>query len=89
MVSDRNLPPGNEFSKAAVAMDLIAVQGYVFNGRVHAHITLADENQKSYGGHLAAGTIVFACEVVIYSFKGPEFMRDYDEETGLPLWKLD
>lgn len=56
---------------------------------VHAHITLADESGKSYGGHLAPGTVVFACEVIIHSFEGVEFKRDYDEETGLPLWKID
>ena len=36
-------------------MDLIAVQGYILNGRVHAHITLADENSV-VGGHLEPGT---------------------------------
>ena len=55
VVSDRNLPPGEEFPKASVAKDLIAVQGYVFNGRVHAHITLSDENSV-IGGHLEPGT---------------------------------
>jgi predicted DNA-binding protein with PD1-like motif len=55
VVSSRNLPPDNEFSKAAVPMDLIAVQGYILNGRVHAHITLADENSV-VGGHLEPGT---------------------------------
>jgi predicted DNA-binding protein with PD1-like motif len=55
---------------------------------VHAHVNLADESGKCYGGHLASGTIVFACEAVIHSFKGPEFKRDYDEETGLQLWKI-
>jgi predicted DNA-binding protein with PD1-like motif len=55
VVSDRNLPPANEFSKAACAMDLIAVQGYIINKRVHAHITLADEN-NTVGGHLEPGT---------------------------------
>jgi len=55
VVSDRNLPPANEYSKAACAMDLIAVQGYIINKRVHAHITLADEN-SALGGHLEPGT---------------------------------
>jgi predicted DNA-binding protein with PD1-like motif len=55
VVSDRNLPPANEFSKAACAMDLVAVQGYIINKRVHAHITLADEN-STVGGHLEPGT---------------------------------
>lgn len=55
VVSDRNLPPANEFSKAACAMDLVAVQGYIINKRVHAHITLADKN-STVGGHLEPGT---------------------------------
>ena len=55
---------------------------------VHAHITLSDESGKSYGGHLAPGTIVFACEFSLEVFDGPPFNRSLDEETGLPLWSL-
>ncbi len=55
VVSDKNLPPAEEFPKASVAMDLIATQGYVLNGRVHAHITMSDENSV-VGGHLEPGT---------------------------------
>jgi uncharacterized protein len=54
---------------------------------VHAHITLANKNGNAFGGHLAPGTIVFACEVIIEEFDGPAFERGFDEETGLPLWK--
>ncbi|MBA7530353.1 hypothetical protein ES705_22556 [subsurface metagenome] len=55
VVSDKNLPPANKYTKASVPMDLIAVQGYIFNGRIHAHITLSDENSVA-GGHLEPGT---------------------------------
>jgi len=55
---------------------------------VHAHITLADKLGKSCGGHLAEGTIVFACEFILEIFDGPEFIRCLDEETGLALWSL-
>ena len=55
VVSNKNLPPAEEFPRASVAKDLIAVQGYIFNGRVHAHITLSDENSV-IGGHLEPGT---------------------------------
>lgn len=58
------------------------------NPIVHAHITLADESGKAYGGHLAPGTIVFACELSLESFDGPCFERDFDHETGLPLWTM-
>ena len=55
---------------------------------VHAHVTLADEEGKSYGGHLAPGTLVFACEFVLEAFDGERFERGPDEETGLPLWSI-
>jgi predicted DNA-binding protein with PD1-like motif len=54
---------------------------------VHAHITLADEAGKACGGHLAPGTIIFACEYLIQSFKGEVYKRKLDDATGLPLWK--
>jgi predicted DNA-binding protein with PD1-like motif len=58
------------------------------NPFVHAHITLADESGKSYGGHLAPGTVVFACEFTLEIFDGPAFNRCFDEETGLQLWSI-
>lgn len=58
------------------------------NSFVHAHITLSDKEGHAYGGHLAPGTIVFACEVMLEAFEGPAFERGLDEVTGLPLWKM-
>ena len=55
---------------------------------VHAHITLCDCNGTAYGGHLAEGTVVFACEFVMDVYEGPQYLRGYDEATGLPLWKI-
>jgi predicted DNA-binding protein with PD1-like motif len=55
---------------------------------VHAHVTLADKEGKAYGGHLAPGTEVFACEFIMEAFDGPAFERAFDQETGLPLWAL-
>ncbi|HPC36383.1 MAG TPA: DNA-binding protein [Candidatus Marinimicrobia bacterium] len=55
VVSSKNLPPDEEYPKASVPMDLISVQGYILNGRVHAHIALSDENSV-VGGHLEPGT---------------------------------
>jgi len=55
---------------------------------VHAHVTLSDEDGRAFGGHLAAGAPVFACEFVIQEFKsGKVFQRGLDEETGLFLWE--
>lgn len=55
---------------------------------VHAHITLSDKDGKAFGGHLATGTVVFACEFVIHAYDGPDYFRGHDEQTGLPLWKM-
>jgi len=55
---------------------------------VHAHLSLADEKGLTYGGHLAEGTIVFACEFVLEAFDGPRMERIYDEQTGLAVWSL-
>ncbi len=56
VVTDKNLPPAQEYPKASVAMDVVSVQGYVLNGKVHAHIALSDENSM-VGGHLEKGTV--------------------------------
>lgn len=53
---------------------------------IHAHLTLADREGRAFGGHLAPGTIVFACEFIISILDGQSFDREFDEETGLPLW---
>ena len=55
---------------------------------VHAHVTLADSTGNVYGGHLAPGTIVFACEFIIKTFDGLMLERRFDEDTGLSLWSL-
>lgn len=55
---------------------------------VHAHVTLADNEGKAFGGHLAQGTVIFACEVIVEVFEGEKLERGLDEETGLPLWVM-
>ncbi|MCK8823739.1 PPC domain-containing DNA-binding protein [Fuchsiella alkaliacetigena] len=54
---------------------------------IHAHITLGTSAGKLRGGHLAAGTIVFAAEYIIEEFIGEAFERGTDKVTGLPLWQ--
>ena len=56
---------------------------------VHAHITLADSAGRTYGGHLAPGTVVFVCECLIEVFEGPTLERGFDQETGLSLWGIN
>ena len=53
---------------------------------VHAHINLANAEDNVLGGHLMDGTIVFAAEFLIQVFEGPEFIREFDDQTKLALW---
>lgn len=43
--------------------DLISMNGYIMNGRLHPHITLATP-QSAIGGHLEPGTKVFTFAIV-------------------------
>jgi uncharacterized protein len=56
---------------------------------VHAHITLADSEGHAFGGHLAPGTVVFACEFTLESLDGPVLERAFDDTTGLSLWAIE
>jgi len=53
---------------------------------IHAHLTLADEQGKAWGGHLMPGTIVFAAEFQIQELQGKILPRSEDTVTGLTLW---
>jgi uncharacterized protein len=74
------------------AMEIISFTGNVSlkdgDPMVHAHVTLADDSGNAFGGHLAPGTVVFACEFILEVFEGPVFERKKDMETGLPLWAM-
>jgi len=54
----------------------------------HVHLTLADDEGKCFGGHLAQGTQVFMAEVVIREIQTePLLERKPDPKTGLALWE--
>ncbi len=63
-VSNRDFPSKNMFVKNATApADLIGMNGYIMDGKIHAHITLANPD-KAFGGHLEPGTTVFTFAIV-------------------------
>ena len=54
---------------------------------VHAHVTLSDSDGRAFGGHLAEGTLVFACEFTIQEYQSATpLVRRMDDPTGLFLW---
>ena len=63
-VSNRDFPSKNMFVKDPTApADLIGMNGYIMDGRIHAHVTLANPD-KAFGGHLEPGTNVFTFAIV-------------------------
>lgn len=63
-VSNRDLPSKNMFETDPMApADLISMNGYVIEGKVHAHLTLATP-EHAFGGHLEPGTQVFTFGIV-------------------------
>ena len=81
-VSNGTFPSKNIFVKdAAAPADIISMNGYVIDGRVHAHITLADPD-KAFGGHLEAGTRVFTFAVVTVGvFKDGIDLKGVDDKN--------
>ncbi|MBV9264862.1 MAG: DNA-binding protein [Acidobacteriaceae bacterium] len=64
VVANRDFPSKDLFVQDPTApADIIGMNGYVVNGRVHAHISLAS-GDKAFGGHLESGTNVFTFAVV-------------------------
>jgi uncharacterized protein len=71
-VSNREFPSKNTFVKNPTApADLIGMNGYVIDGKLHAHLTLANP-EKAFGGHLEPGTTVFTFAIVTLGVLGDE-----------------
>jgi predicted DNA-binding protein with PD1-like motif len=81
-VSNRTFPSKNMFVKDPTApADLISMNGYIMNGKVHAHVTLANPD-KAFGGHLEPGTTVFTFAIVTVGVLSPEMdLSRADDKT--------
>jgi predicted DNA-binding protein with PD1-like motif len=63
-VSNRSFPSKNIFIRDPSApADIVSMNGYILNGRVHPHITLST-GDHAFGGHLEPGTSVFTFALV-------------------------
>jgi len=63
-VSNRDFPSKNTFVTDPTApADLISMNGYIIDGAIHAHMTLATP-EHAFGGHLEPGTAVFTFAIV-------------------------
>lgn len=81
-VSNRDFPSHNSYTKDPThPADIISLNGMVLDGRLHIHLTLADD-EKAFGGHLELGTEVFTFAIVtIGVFPEDADLSRYDDKT--------
>jgi len=64
VVSNRTFPSQDLFIRnPAAPADLVSMNGYVINGRIHAHVMFGGA-AGAFGGHLEPGTTVFTFAIV-------------------------
>jgi predicted DNA-binding protein with PD1-like motif len=80
-VGSRSFPTRNIFVKdTTTSADIVNLNGYIIDGRVHAHISLAYAD-KAIGGHLEPGTKVYTFAIVtIGIFKDGIDLRRVDDK---------
>lgn len=81
VVSSTGLPPENAFVKGDGPFDILAVTGFVLDGRVHAHITFSDD-KVAMGGHLERGCTVLTFALVTLAETAGVDMSDWDRVPG-------
>ncbi|MCX6132450.1 MAG: DNA-binding protein [Ignavibacteriales bacterium] len=82
MVSNRTFPSKNLLVKNPSApADLVSMNGYIIDGRIHAHMTLTNA-ENAFGGHLEPGTTVFTFAIVTLGvFKDGIDLSRIDDKT--------
>ena len=77
VVKTTNLPPGDVFFGQEGPFDILCLSGYIFECRVHAHLTVSD-TEKAIGGHLEEGCRVLTFAVIT--------LAEADEPADLTGW---
>jgi predicted DNA-binding protein with PD1-like motif len=82
VVSNRTFPSKNIYVKDPSApADIVSMNGYIIDGRIHAHLTMADPD-KAFGGHLEPGTSVFTFAIVTVGVFGDDVdLSRVDDKT--------
>lgn len=81
-VSNRTFPSKNIFIKDPTEpADIISINGYVINGRLHPHMTLTT-GEKAFGGHIEPGNNVFTFAIVTLGVFGDDVdLGKVDDKT--------
>jgi uncharacterized protein len=80
-VSNRTLPSQDTFVKNPTEpADLVSMNGYVIEGKLHPHVTLATPD-KVIAGHLEPGTEVFTFAIVTIGVLNDVDFRHLDDKS--------
>ncbi len=80
-VSNREMPSQNTYVKNPTQpVDLVSMNGYVINGRIHAHMTIATPD-RVIAGHVEQGNEVFTFAVVTIGVMNGTNLDKIDDKT--------
>jgi uncharacterized protein len=80
-VSNRTLPSQDTFvTNPTESADLVSMNGYVIEGKLHPHVTLATPD-KVIAGHLEPGTEVFTFAIVTIGVMNDVDFRHLDDKN--------
>jgi predicted DNA-binding protein with PD1-like motif len=80
-VSNRTFPSKNTYvTNPTAPADIISMNGYIIDGKIHAHMTMANPN-RAFGGHLEPGTNVFTFAIVTIGVMNDVDLSRVDDKT--------
>ena len=80
-VSNRTMPSHDTFeTNLTQPADLVSMNGYVINGKIHAHMTLGTP-EKAIAGHLEPGTTVFTFAIITIGVMNDADLSRIDDKT--------
>ncbi len=63
--------------------EIVSLVGTLSQAGVHLHISLANKDGSTIGGHLKEGCPIYTtAEIIIGELKNIKFSREFDEQTG-------
>ena len=78
VVASPDLPPKEMYPKEEKPLDIISVQGFILDGRVHAHIIFSDE-KISFGGHLEEGVKLLTFAIITLGIVDDDDISGWDK----------
>lgn len=80
-VSNREMPSQDTFVKNPTQpVDLVSMNGYIINGRIHAHMTIATPD-RVIAGHVEEGNEVFTFAIVTIGVMNDANFDKLDDKT--------